>query len=109
MSKEFETPFETFDIIAEVKSVQGLEGGDTGGKGPCRYYEPGDKIVFREGRIEGTICYSALASMMYKILAMRLGFTYPWAKDGVVEHACPDAARPVVFKVYRAEGESGDS
>lgn len=97
-------PYKTYRVIATVKSVAGLKGEDTAGKGPCRYFVPGDKIVFDEGKIEGTICYSALASMMCKILSMRLGFDFPWAKSGVVEQACPDAARPVVFELRRTEG-----
>jgi len=102
------TPYKTYNVVAVVKSVHGLDGQDTGGKGPCRYYRPGDKLTFKEGRIEGAICYSALASMMYKVLPMRCGFDFPWAKNGVVEHACPDAARPVVFLMSRAE-DDGES
>jgi uncharacterized repeat protein (TIGR04076 family) len=41
--------------------------------------------------------------MMYKILPMRTGFDFPWNKNGIVEHACPDAARPVVFEMFREE------
>lgn len=103
MAKEYKTPYETHEIVAEVVSVHGLDGEDTGGKGPCRYYKPGDKILFKEAEIEGVICYSALVTMMHKIHPMRVGFQYPWAKDGIIVHACPDAARPVVFHIRRAE------
>jgi uncharacterized repeat protein (TIGR04076 family) len=105
MIKKEKPWYKTYDVEAEVKSVHGLNGEDTAGKGPCRYYRPGDKMIFKEGRIEGAICYSALATMLYKIMPMRVGFDYPWAKDGIVEHACPDAARPVVFKIRRVEPE----
>jgi uncharacterized repeat protein (TIGR04076 family) len=91
------------NVIARVKSVHGLNGEDTADKGPCRYYRPGDKLIFKEGKIEGVICYSALATMMYKVMAMRIGVDFPWNKNGIVEHACPDAARPVVFEMYREE------
>ena len=103
MKSKKKPPYKTYNVIATVKTVHGFKGEDTEGKGPCRYYVPGDKLVFKEGEIEGTICYSALATMMYKILPMRSGFDFPWAKDGVIEHACPDAARPVVFEIKRVE------
>ncbi len=103
MKEDKKPSYKINNVVARVKSVHGLKGEDTGGKGVCRYYRPGDKLIFKEGEIEGTICYSALASMMYKVMAMRVGFDYPWAKDGVVEHACPDAARPVVFEMYRED------
>ncbi|MHA1977776.1 MAG: TIGR04076 family protein [Candidatus Hodarchaeales archaeon] len=105
MEKIEKPPYKTFNVVAKVKSVHGLKGEDTAGKGPCRYYRPGDKLVFKEGEIEGTICYSALATMMYKVLPMRSGFEFPWAKEGVVEHACPDAARPVVFQMSKEPTE----
>jgi uncharacterized repeat protein (TIGR04076 family) len=105
MEKKEKPPYKTYNIVATVKSVHGLKGEDTAGKGPCRYYRPGDKITFKEGEIDGTICYSVLATMMYKVLPMRAGFDYPWAKEGVIEHACPDAARPVVFQITKEEVE----
>ncbi len=103
MSKLKKPNYKTYNVEAVVKSVHGLQGEDTAGKGPCRYYKPGDKLVFKEGEIDGVICYSALASMMYKVLPMRAGFDFPWNKEGIVEHACPDAARPVVFKMRRVD------
>jgi uncharacterized repeat protein (TIGR04076 family) len=106
MTKKERPPYRFNNVVARVKSVHGLRGEDTAGKGPCRYYVPGDRVVFKEGKIEGSICYSALASMMFKILPMRSGFDYPWSKQGVVEHACPDAARPVVFEIFREEPDS---
>lgn len=108
--RKLEKPhFKVSNVVARVKSVHGLTGEDTAGKGPCRYYRPGDKIIFKEGEIDGFICYSALATMMYKVVPMRTGYDYPWNKDGVLEHACPDAARPVVFEIYREEVDEEDS
>jgi len=106
MSEKKKLPYKIYNVVARVKSVHGLKGEDTAGKGPCRYYKPKDKLVFKEREIEGAICYSALATMMYKVLPMRAGFDSPWAKNGIVEHACPDAARPVVFEMYREEVDS---
>jgi uncharacterized repeat protein (TIGR04076 family) len=94
-------PIREYVVIARVESVHGLEGEDTHHLGPCPYYRQGDEIVFDRSTIRGTICYSALASMMYKILPMRYGLDYPWMEKGVLTHACPDAARPVIFEIRR--------
>mgnify|MGYP000533550847 CR=1 FL=1 len=46
------------------------------------------------------ICLHALATMMPKLLALRYGASFPWAApDGAVEHACPDAENPCVFRL----------
>lgn len=95
---------DAFRIVAKVKYVTGLKGEDTGGKGPCPWYKPGDEIVFDHTTIKGNMCYSAVASMMYKILPMRFGLDYPWHKSkGVAEHVCPDPDRPVIFEIRREE------
>lgn len=97
--RKIKWPYNTYKVVARVKSVHGLKGEDTRGKGPCRYYRPGDEIIFDRAGIKGIVCYSALASMMYKIVWMRLGFKAPWMKEGVSEHTCPDAGRPVIFEL----------
>ena len=104
--KEIEPPYKAYKVVATVKSVHGLGGEETGGKGPCQYYRPGDQIVFDKSEIKGTVCYGAIASMMYKICALRLGLDYPWHKKGLADHLCPDPQRPVVFELRRVEEES---
>jgi uncharacterized repeat protein (TIGR04076 family) len=104
--KEIKSPHTAYKVVATVKSVHGLKGEETGGKGPCQYYRPGDQIVFDKSEIKGTICYGAVASMMYKICALRLGFDYPWHKKGLADHLCPDPQRPVVFELRRIEEDS---
>ena len=103
--REIKLAHKAFKVIATVKSLHGLGGEETGGKGPCQYYRPGDQIVFDKWEIKGTICYGALASMMYKICALRLGLDYPWHKKGMADHLCPDPQRPVVFELRRIEEE----
>ena len=106
MTKILRTPVEPFNIIARVKSVHGLNGEDTEGKGPCKYYKPGDKQFFKNGKIEGTICHTALATMLHKILPMRVGLDFPWVKEGIAEHTCSDNDRPVVFEIFIDESNS---
>ncbi len=106
MTKKNKPPFKIFPVIARVKSVYGLQGEDIGGKAPCKFYKPGDKLIFNEEEIVGKICYVALECMMHAILPMRVGLDYPWVKEGIAEIACPDAARPVVFELFRDENNS---
>lgn len=52
---------------------------------------------------KGSICNSALVAIFPEILALRLGAEIPWAKEGKVKVACPDAENPVIFEIYRGE------
>jgi uncharacterized repeat protein (TIGR04076 family) len=90
-----------YKVVVTVKSVSGVNGEKTGNMRPCEYYRPGDQMVFEESKIEGSICYTALASMMYKIVPLHYGMDYPFGKDGKYIHICPDAKRPVVFEIER--------
>ena len=98
-------PYRVYRVVAKVKSVHRLRGEDTCGKGPCEIYKPGDKMVFEKCEIRGKICSGVLASMMYKVWAMRLGLDPPYAKPGVSDHICPDTNRPVIFELRRVEDE----
>lgn len=110
-----EKPFKTYDVITTVKSVYGLEETERkvlAAKGiqPCEYYRPGDKIIFYKDKIEGAVCYSALASMIYKIVALNAGVDFPWvSKNGTYLHICPDVARPVVFEIRRVDARAHHS
>lgn len=102
--EKVKSPHKVYRLVARVKSVYGLKKGEECGKGPCEVYRPGDEIILDKFEIHGKICYAALASMMHKVWAMRLGFDPPWApKPGLSLHMCPDAARPVVFEIIRVE------
>ncbi len=100
------------------RSIRTKEGtmADTGysveitlvkGEGPCvAGHEVGDTFLVEGGSPRftcGGLCIHALYSMLPKILAMRYGAEFPWAKDhpDVVTHACPDAASPHTFELRR--------
>ena len=50
--KEINSPHTAYKVVATVKSVHGLKGEETGGKGPCQYYRLGDQIVFDKSEIK---------------------------------------------------------
>jgi uncharacterized repeat protein (TIGR04076 family) len=72
-------------------------------RGTCSFgHKVGDVITFTERGIEGEICFSALYSVLPKVMAMRYGAEFPWLEDrDVATHACPDAYNPLVFEVRR--------
>lgn len=72
-------------------------------KGTCSFgHNVGDVITFTERGIEGEICFSALYSVLPKVMALRYGAEFPWLEDkDVATHACPDAYNPLVFEVRR--------
>ena len=72
-------------------------------KGTCSFgHKVGDVITFTERGIEGEICFSALYSVLPKVMALRYGAEIPWLEDkDVATHACPDAYNPLVFEVRR--------
>lgn len=86
----------SYKVIMRVKKK--------GGPHPCRIYDVGDEIVFDQTEIKGKICYHALASMMYKVFAMRYGVNFSWLENpNLSESACPDAENPLVFEIIRKE------
>ncbi|MDH4207342.1 MAG: TIGR04076 family protein [Anaerolineae bacterium] len=72
-------------------------------RGTCSFgHKVGDVVTFTERGIEGEICFSALYSVLPKVMAMRYGAEFPWLEDrDVATHACPDAYNPLVFEVRR--------
>ncbi len=56
---------------------------------------PGDTERFQTPGI----CIHALITMLPKVLALRYGAGFPWADEGAVNHACPDAKNPCVFRL----------
>ncbi len=69
-------------------------------------HEVGDKFFVDGNEVKmdcGGLCIHALYSMLPKIVAMRYGAQFPWAKANpdVVTHACPDAASPHTFQLRR--------
>ncbi len=77
------------------------------GQGQCTAgHSAGEKFVVRGDTERFTaegLCIHALYSMLPKIIALRYGARFPWAKDNpdVVTHACPDAENPHTFELRR--------
>ncbi|MGC9529420.1 MAG: TIGR04076 family protein [Candidatus Bipolaricaulaceae bacterium] len=81
-------------VKAEGECVAGHRVGD-------KFFVDGDEVRFGCSGL----CIHALYSMLPKILAMRYGARFPWAKDDpdTVTHACPDAANPHTFVLRRLQ------
>ncbi|MFO8033869.1 MAG: TIGR04076 family protein [Candidatus Bipolaricaulota bacterium] len=81
-----------------------------GGQGTCTAgHSEGETFLVRGDSERFTadgLCIHALYSMISKIIAMRYGASFPWAKDNpdVVTHACPDASNPHTFQLRRIRG-----
>ncbi|MEM3485185.1 MAG: TIGR04076 family protein [Candidatus Methanomethyliaceae archaeon] len=78
------------------------------GAGVCAAgHRVGDKWIFpgdtERLQCEEGICIHALASMLYKIIALRYGVNFPWLKDNpdVALHPCPDVQNPHIFEIKR--------
>lgn len=82
-----------YDVIATVISQ----------KGTCHTgYKVGDRLCFFGTSISGApVCLSALDCMLSSVISLRYGANYPWAPEGTIQLACPDAENPVVFELKR--------
>ena len=82
-----------YDIEVTVKSV----------KGKCSFgCKVGDKVYFDGRTVKGSICYSALMTILPKVYAMRYGAEFPWARNkDVILNACPDHENPVLLEIRR--------
>jgi uncharacterized repeat protein (TIGR04076 family) len=71
-------------------------------EGECPFHKVGDEVIFTGSEVKGTICMSALYSMIAKVYAMTYNAYFPWVEDQcVATHACPDHLNPVVFELTR--------
>ena len=83
---------------------------------PCRLYKEGDKIVFEDNQINmaettGALCLSLIASMIPVLKALQrsveplmdeeTGEPLPDSTQKVTWFSCPDAERPIIFKIER--------
>jgi len=65
-------------------------------------YKPGDTAVISEHGVEGRMCVHALYSCLPAAFAMLYDAEFPWLADKDVKtHACPDAAKPVIFELRK--------
>jgi len=72
-------------------------------KGTCHAgYKVGNQLCFVGTTICGApVCLSALDCMLSSVISLRYGANYPWAPEGTIRLACPDAGSPVVFELKR--------
>lgn len=91
----------------EKRNLPDIEIRLISGQGRCvAGHNTEEKFVIRgdsERYTGGGLCIHALYSMLPKIIAMRYGAQFPWAKEtpDVVTHACPDAENPHTFELRR--------
>ncbi|MGD2072566.1 MAG: TIGR04076 family protein [Candidatus Thorarchaeota archaeon] len=77
-------------------------------EGECPYHKVGDEVLFTGSEVKGTICMSAMYSMLPKIYAMTYNAYLPWLENQcVATHACPDYKNPVVFELIRTQVADG--
>ena len=114
-----------FKVVATVQKVSDPEPFISGQPAhvvlPCRLYEEGDKIVFQDNQINmaettGAMCLSLVASMIPVLKALqrsveplldeKTGEPLSDSTQKVTWFSCPDAERPVIFKIERIPLES---
>lgn len=65
-------------------------------------HKPGDSALITAHGVEGRICIHALYSLLPAAFAMLFDAEFPWLTDADVKtHACPDAAKPVIFELRK--------
>jgi uncharacterized repeat protein (TIGR04076 family) len=76
-------------------------------EGECPYHKVGDEVLFTGSEVKGTICLSAMYSLLPKVYAMTYNAYFPWLENQCVStHACPDHKNPVVFELIRKERDT---
>ncbi|MCC6194604.1 MAG: TIGR04076 family protein [Burkholderiales bacterium] len=105
-----------YKIVAEVVKVSDpktIEGEDLHVRWPCPVYKVGDRMTFTIFPatmmvMEETdkVCLSALSAIMPLIRGLIQGKAEDWDFiDKVTYYSCPDAERPVIFKLIRVPVE----
>lgn len=100
--------------VIDVKEPQSLDGKPTHVTGPCKMYKVGDKMTVtgNPGRLileeTDNVCLAAFSSILPLTSAMTREVTESWDyMDKITYYCCPDAERPVTFKVERIPVELG--
>ncbi|MEM2002504.1 MAG: TIGR04076 family protein [Candidatus Methanomethylicaceae archaeon] len=96
--------FQRWAYTIQVTLIKSTGVCAAGHKVGDKWVFPGDTEIIQ---LEKGICIHALASMLYKIIAMRYGVNFPWLKSDpdVAFHLCPDASNPHVFEIKRVKNE----
>ena len=100
-----------FEVV-EVNEPRSINGNPTHVTRPCRVYKLGDKMTLRvppeELVMEETdaVCLSAFSAIMPLTGAFVRGAREDWDYlDKIQFFRCPDAERPVIFKIKRIQLE----
>ena len=90
---DYKTPRKV-KIVVE-KTPAGSDNGNS-----CECLSVGDEFVFDFERCPANFCASAFHSLWPALRVLELGGRHPWDEvDGVTYACCPDAARPVTFRL----------
>lgn len=89
------------------KKVVGVKATIIEVKDECSLgYKPGDSALITQHGVEGRICIHALYSLLPAAFAMLYDAEFSWLADTDVKtHACPDAAKPVIFELRKVREE----
>ncbi len=67
---------------------------------PCGCLKEGQEFLFDFERCPADFCASAFHSLWPTLRVLELGGRHPWdEEEGVSYSCCPDAERPVVFRL----------
>jgi len=87
-------------IPVRIEVVRILEGGE------CPLgHAVGDSWLVADGFCPQGLCSHAWSAIEPCVFALRCGGAFPWSGRKETEVCCPDAANPVVFRVW---AESSD-
>jgi uncharacterized repeat protein (TIGR04076 family) len=74
--------------------------------GPCSCHKEGQVFTFDFERCPSDFCASAFHSLWPHLRVLELGGRHPWdAEPGVTRVCCPDANKPVTFKIVVEDKE----
>ncbi len=70
------------------------------GQQPCEHLHVGDEFTFDFERCPSDFCAAAFHSLWPSLRVLEMGGRHPWdSTEGVTTVCCPDANRPVTFRL----------
>ena len=67
---------------------------------PCPFFKKGDEFSFAFEHCPANFCSSAFHSLFPTLRVLEMGGRHPWDDEpGVTYSCCPDAGRPVTFRL----------
>ncbi len=87
--------------IVVCETPAGKDGGP-----PCECLRVGDEFQFDFERCPQDFCASAFVSLWASLRVLEMGGRHPWDTEAGVTHSCcPDANRPVVFRLETVQDD----